>query len=75
MEIWLYLYGSQNDRCIVVITIDWSLQEPEAEPKIKEFVSKFGVEFDMFSKVEVNGDNAHPLFKYLKTKLTGTLVK
>ena len=27
----------------------------------------------MFSKVNVNGDDAHPLFKYLKSRLEGTL--
>jgi glutathione peroxidase len=26
----------------------------------------FGTEFDTFDKIEVNGDNAHPLYKYLK---------
>jgi len=49
-------------------------QEPGTEAEIKEFVTKnFGVTFDMFSKVEVNGDNAHPLWKYLKYKKGGTL--
>ena len=27
----------------------------------------------MFSKIEVNGDGAHPLYKFLKMKLGGTL--
>jgi len=26
----------------------------------------------MFSKIEVNGDNAHPIYKYLKSELKGT---
>lgn len=33
-----------------------------------------GVEFDLFSKVHVNGDNAHPLWKYLKSKQGGFIV-
>jgi len=31
------------------------------------------VTFDMFAKIEVNGDNANPLYKYLKHKQGGTL--
>jgi len=49
-------------------------QEPWPEPEIKAFVTeKFGVKFDMFSKINVNGNDAHPLFKYLKQELKGTL--
>lgn len=41
-------------------------QEPEDEPEIEEFVkSRFGITFLMFSKVDVVGDNAHPLFAAL----------
>jgi len=48
-------------------------QEPWPEPEIKAFIAKFNVQFDMFSKVKVNGDDAHPLWKYLKHKQGGTL--
>lgn len=41
-------------------------QEPEDEPEIEEFVkSRFGITFPMFSKVDVVGNNAHPLFAAL----------
>ncbi len=41
-------------------------QEPGDEEQIKKFCkSNYGVQFDMFSKIEVNGDSAHPLYKYL----------
>jgi glutathione peroxidase len=41
-------------------------QEPGTEQQIQEFCStKFSVTFDLFSKVEVNGDTASPLFKDL----------
>ena len=33
----------------------------------------YGVTFPMFSKVEENGDNAHPLFQLLKTQAKGLL--
>ncbi|KAG0443746.1 hypothetical protein HPB47_014574 [Ixodes persulcatus] len=52
---------------------DFAKQEPWAEPEIKEFVKQFDVTFDMFSKISVNGDNAHPLWKYLKEKQPGFL--
>lgn len=37
------------------------------------FATRYGVEFDLFSKIEVNGPNAHPLYKFLKSKLKGNL--
>lgn len=41
-------------------------QEPGSEAEIAEFCkANYDVEFDMFSKIDVNGDNAHPLYKYL----------
>lgn len=41
-------------------------QEPKDEPEIEEFVkSRFGITFPMFSKVDVVGNNAHPLFAAL----------
>jgi glutathione peroxidase-family protein len=41
-------------------------QEPKTNKEIKEFcTTKYGVTFPMFSKVEVNGDDALPLFQYL----------
>lgn len=49
-------------------------QEPGTEEEIKNFCSSnFGVEFDMFSKVDVNGENTHPLFIYLKEHSSGFL--
>ena len=41
-------------------------QEPGTEMEISAFCQKnFGVTFDMFSKVDVNGATAHPLFQWL----------
>ena len=49
-------------------------QEPGTEEEIKEFCSlTFGVKFDMFSKIDVNGENTHPLYKYLKENSKGIL--
>uniref|UniRef100_V9L3D9 Glutathione peroxidase n=1 Tax=Callorhinchus milii TaxID=7868 RepID=V9L3D9_CALMI len=46
-------------------------QEPGSNAEIKEFAKGFDVNFDMFSKVEVNGENAHPLWKWLKDQPKG----
>ena len=41
-------------------------QEPGNETEIKAFCQKnYGVEFDMFSKISVKGDDIHPLYKEL----------
>ena len=49
-------------------------QEPGDEQQIEQFCStNYGVTFPMFAKVDVNGANAHPLFKYLKNAKSGLL--
>jgi glutathione peroxidase len=46
-------------------------QEPGSSKDIAEFCEKnYGVKFDMMSKVDVNGDNAVSLYKYLTSKAT-----
>lgn len=47
-------------------------QEPGDENEIKNFCSlTYSVTFPMFAKVDVNGDNAHPLYVYLKKTAPG----
>ena len=47
-------------------------QEPGTDAEILEFVtSKFDVDFPMFSKIEVNGDGAAPLYQLLKQEQPG----
>jgi len=49
-------------------------QEPGTEDEIKEFCSlNYGVKFDLFSKIDVNGSKEHPLYKYLKDNSSGIL--
>lgn len=49
-------------------------QEPGGADEIGAFCEKnYGVTFPMFDKVEVNGDNADPLFKYLKHAAPGVM--
>jgi len=47
-------------------------QEPGNSDEIQEFCQlNYGVSFPMFDKIDVNGENAHPLYKYLKAKKGG----
>ena len=46
-------------------------QEPNCDVDIKEFAKKKGARYDFFSKIDVNGENAHPLWKWLKTEQSG----
>ena len=49
-------------------------QEPGTEHEIAQFCSlTYNVSFPMFSKVDVNGSDAHPLFKLLKHQAPGIL--
>jgi glutathione peroxidase len=49
-------------------------QEPGDEAQIKSFCSlKYNVTFPLFAKVDVNGDKAHPLFRFLKSAKRGWL--
>jgi glutathione peroxidase len=47
-------------------------QEPGSASEIQSFCeARFGVTFPLFEKVDVNGGNAHPLFKYLTKSAPG----
>ena len=49
-------------------------QEPGNEDEIRNFCSlSYDVSFPMFSKVDVNGDGAHPLYQWLKKEKPGLL--
>jgi len=48
-------------------------QEPGTNAEIAKFAAGYGVKFDMYSKIDVNGDDAHPLWKFLKSKQGGAL--
>lgn len=49
-------------------------QEPGNAEEIKQFCTlNYDVTFPLFSKIEVNGDNTHPLYQFLKESLPGLL--
>ena len=49
-------------------------QEPGSADEIGSFCQKnYGVTFPMYARIDVNGDNAHPLFQHLKKEARGLL--
>lgn len=49
-------------------------QEPGDSAEIGSFCQKnYGVDFQMFEKIDVNGGHAHPLYRYLTEKAPGIL--
>jgi len=49
-------------------------QEPGDEAEILHFCrSTYGVDFPLFAKVDVNGPDAHPLYRWLKHECPGVL--
>ena len=47
-------------------------QEPGTDEEIEQFCAReYGVTFPLFSKIKVNGPDAHPLFRYLKAQKKG----
>ena len=67
-------YKKKNFMILGFPSNQFSNQEPGTDKEIKFFcTSKYNVHFDMFSKIEVNGDGADPLYKYLKKEKGGFL--
>lgn len=71
------LYQDYKDKGLVVLGFpcnQFGNQEPGTADDIEEFCQvNYGVSFPMFAKVDVNGDKAHPIFKYLKKELSSIL--
>ena len=67
-------YGEQGLVVLGFPCDQFAHQEPGDEAEIKEFCSlTYDVSFPMFAKVDVNGDDAHPLFKWLREQQGGLL--
>ena len=71
------LYRKFKDRGIEVLGFpcdQFGHQEPGNEEEIKNFCSlTYDVSFPMFSKIDVNGADAHPLYKWMKEEKAGFL--
>ncbi|XP_011307772.1 glutathione peroxidase-like [Fopius arisanus] len=62
---------SKGLRILAFPSNQFANQEPGTSEDIAKFVKKYDVQFDMFEKIKVNGDTAHPLYKWLKSKQSG----
>ncbi len=71
------LYKKYRDRGFAVLGFpcnQFGAQEPGTANEIGAFCEKnYGVSFPMFDKVDVNGQNAHPLYQLLKQQAPGIL--
>ena len=71
------IYQRYRDRGLVILGFpcnQFGEQEPGSADEIGAFCQKnYGVSFPMFEKIDVNGDNAHPLYRWLKKSAPGLL--
>ena len=71
------LYATYHDKGFEVLGFpcnQFREQEQGDDKSIKAFcTTTFGVQFDMFSKIDVNGKNTHPLYTHLKKEKPGFL--
>ena len=71
------IYRQFKDRGFAVLGFpcnQFGEQEPGEDASIAEFCERnFGVSFPLFAKVDVNGADAHPLFKHLTSEKKGLL--
>ncbi len=71
------LHEEFGDKGLVILGFpcnQFGQQEPGDEAAIEQFcTTSFGIKFPMFAKVEVNGENAHPLYQFLKSQAPGFL--
>ncbi|MGE3386037.1 MAG: glutathione peroxidase [Bdellovibrionales bacterium] len=69
------LYRKYNSRGLEILAFpcnQFGGQEPGDADEIKNYCeSNFGVSFPLFSKIDVNGANAHPLYQFLKQEQRG----
>ncbi|MFP4369859.1 MAG: glutathione peroxidase [Candidatus Kapaibacterium sp.] len=71
------LYEKYNDKGLIILGFpcnQFGNQEPGGSEEIQKFCKiNYGVTFPLFEKIEVNGDNTHPLYAYLKKAAPGAL--
>lgn len=71
------VYEKFKDRGFEVLGFpsnQFASQEPGSSDEIEQFCQlNYGVSFPMYEKIDVNGENAHPLFKHLSKEAPGAL--
>lgn len=69
------MYKKYKDQNFVILWFpcnQFGNQEPWSEKDISsQCLINYGVSFPMFEKIEVNGENAHEIYKYLTSELGG----
>lgn len=67
-------YSEQGLRILGFPCNQFGKQDPGSNDEIQEFCQlNYGVSFPMFAKIEVNGDDTHPLYQHLKAAAPGVL--
>ncbi|GEN50961.1 glutathione peroxidase [Alkalibacterium pelagium] len=73
------IYNAYKDKGVRVLGFpcdQFMNQEPLENDEIKEFCTmNYNVTFPLFKKIKVNGNDAHPLYKYLKEQTGGKMIK
>lgn len=73
------LYDQFHERGLDVLAFpcnQFANQEPGTNDEIQSFCAiNYGVTFNVMSKIDVNGPNTHPLYKYIKDNSPGLLGK
>lgn len=73
------IYDAYKDKGVRVLGFpcdQFMNQEPLENDEIKEFCTmNYSVTFPLFKKIKVNGNDAHPLYKYLKEQTGGKMIK
>ena len=73
-QYYFHLFQTENKLAILAFPCNqFGSQEPGSNSDIKKFAQGFGVQFDMFEKINVNGSDTHPLWVFLKEKQGGLL--
>lgn len=67
-------YNAQGLEILAFPCNQFKQQEKGSNSDIKTFCDlQFTIKFDLFSKIDVNGENAHPLYQFLKSQAKGFL--
>ena len=71
------LYQEYKDKGLEILAFpcnQFGKQEKGDNSEIKQFCDlNFNISFELFSKIDVNGDNTHPLYQHLKQQAPGIL--
>lgn len=71
------IYNEYKDKGVEVLGFpcnQFANQDPASNKEISNFcLINYGVTFKMFEKIDVNGEKAHPIYKFLKSKASGIL--